>query len=289
MTIMPGAPGVASPTLAKGAPREPLGGWGMRVEGVVVAAAIAFVVARADVAKAADIQVYASGAPSEATKVISREFEERSHNHVAVTVGQPATIRAALTAGHKIDVVILPRPVATALIGSGVLRGDGAATVARVGIGVAVRAGAPVPNISDDAAIRRLLSVALSIAYPDPAETGGGSAGRAIAQMIDRLGMTDAVRPKLTVKSAIGGGVALIASGRVEVGLFNASEILPIKGVTMVGPLPEDLQNYILFTAAVPVTSAAPETAFAFIRRLADPAAGPVWRKAGLDPVNAER
>ena len=286
MTIMPGGPGVASLASAK---CVLAGGLGMRVGGVVLAATIALVAGRADLAKAADIRVYASGAPAEATKVISREFEKRSNNRVAVTVGQPATIRSALTAGRNIDVVIMPRPVATSLIDGGVIRGDGATNVARVGVGVVVRAGAPAPNISDDAAIRRLLAEAHSITYPDPAETGGGSAGRAIARMIERLGMTDAVRSKLTVKSAIGGGVSLVASGRVKVGLFNISEILPVKGVTMVGPLPEDLQNYILFTAAVPVKSAATETAFAFIKRLADPAAGPVWRKAGLEPVGAER
>jgi molybdate transport system substrate-binding protein len=158
-----------------------------------------------------------------------------------------------------------------------------------VGGGGVVGADARPPDIADVAAIRQLLSNAHSIAYPDPAETGGGSTGLAVARMIEKLGMTGTVQPKLTVKSAIGGGVALVASGQVEVGFFNISEILQIKGVTMVGPLPADLQNYILFTAAVPVKSNTPETASAYIRRLADPAAGPAWQKAGLEPIVTTR
>jgi molybdate transport system substrate-binding protein len=261
----------------------------MRVSGVAFAASIVLMAGSADLAKATDIQVYSSGAPSEAVKVIGSLFEKTGEDHVSVVVGPPAAIQADLAAGSKIDVVILPRPVASTLVGGGVLRGDSITNVSRVGIGVVVRTGAPAPDIADVAAIRQLLSNAHSIAYPDPAETGGGSTGLAVARMIEKLGMTDTVQPKLTVKSAIGGGIALVASGQVEVGLFNISEILQIKGVTMVGPLPADLQNYILFTAAVPVKSNTPETASAYIKRLSDPAAGPVWQKAGLEPIVTTR
>jgi molybdate transport system substrate-binding protein len=261
----------------------------MRVRGVVLATTVVFVTVSANLAKAADIHVYSSGAPAEAVKAVGAAFAKNTDNHVIVAVGPPASIQADLTAGSKIDVVILPRPIVTSLTGSGVLRSDSAIDVARVGVGIVVRAGAPAPNIADIAAIRRLLSNAQSITYPDPAETGGGSTGLAIARMIEKLGLTDTVRPKLTVKSAIGGGVALVASGAVEVGLFNISEILPVKGVTMVGPLPGDLQNYILFTAAVPVKSTAIEPASAYIKRLADPAARPAWQNAGLEPVATSR
>ena len=261
----------------------------MWVRGVVLAATIVFVAVGANPAKAADIHVYSSGAPAEAAKVIGVEFAKNSDNHVVVAVGPPAAIQADLTAGNKIDVVILPRPIVTSLTGSGVLRSDSAVNVARVGIGIVVRTGAPAPNIADIAAIRQLLINAHSITYPDPAETGGGSTGLAIARMIEKLGLTDTVQPKLTVKSAIGGGVSLVASGAVEVGIFNISEILPIKGVTMVGPLPGDLQNYILFAAAVPMKSNALESASAYIKRLVDPAARPAWQKAGLEPVATAR
>ena len=183
--------------------------------------------------------------------------------------------------------MIVPAPVAAKLTGSGVLRANSAVDLARVGVGVVVRAGAPAPDISNDAAIRKLLRDARSVVYPDPT-SGGGSAGRAIAQMIDRMGLTDIIRPKLTRTAAIGGGVALVADGKAEVGIFNISEILPIPGVTMVGPLPEDLQSYIVFAAAIPTRNTAPEPAAAFIQALAAPAASEAWRKSGMEPVAAK-
>ena len=152
-----------------------------------------------------------------------------------------------------------------------------------------MRAGAALPDISNVAAFRQLLRNAHSIVYPDPAETGGGSAGLAIARMIDRLGLTETVRPKLNVKSAIGGGVDLVADGTVEIGIFNISEIMPVKGVTLVGPLPAELQNYIVFAAAILKGDPAPEPAADFIKSLADPAERQVWLDAGLDPVEAAR
>ena len=200
------------------------------------------------------------------------------------TVGQPATIESDLDAGAKADVVILPSPVVAMLGGTGALRAGSAVDLARVGIGVVVRNGASAPDISNAAAIRKLLLDARSIVYPDPT-SGGGSAGRAIAHMIEEMGLTETIRPKLTRASAIGGGVALVAGGNVEVGLFNISEILPIQGVQLVGPLPAELQNYIVFSAAIPVRNTAPEPASAFIQALAAPAARDAWRNAGMEPV----
>jgi molybdate transport system substrate-binding protein len=224
-----------------------------------------------------------------AAKVIATDFAKKNDDHFHFTIAQPAVVQADLTAGDKADVVILPRPVVTTLTDSGLLRNDSVVNVARVGIGIAVRAGAPMPNIADVAAIRLLLRDAQSIVYPDPAEAGGGSTGLAIARMIERLGLTDTVRPKLTVKPAISGGVDLVASGKAEIGLFNISEITPVKGIALVGPLPADLQRYILFTAAIAVKSAVPEPASAYIKRLTDPAARPAWQSAGLEPAAPSR
>ena len=253
-----------------------------------VVAGLLFTVATA-AAHATEIHVYSSGAPAVAAKVIATDFAKGSDDHFDFTVAQPAVIQADLAAGDTIDVVILPKPVVTILTNSGLLRNDGAVNVARVGAGIVVRAGAPAPNIADVAAIRQLLRNAHSIAYPDPAETGGGSTGLAVARMIEKLGLTDVVRPKLMAKSAIGGGVALVAEGKAEVGIFNISEIMPVKGVTLVGPLPSELQSYILFTAAIPVKSTVPEPASAYIKRLTDPATRPAWLNAGLEPVAPSR
>jgi molybdate transport system substrate-binding protein len=239
-------------------------------------------------ADAAEIRVYCTGAPSVAAKIVAENFAGSTGHHLSFTVGQPATIARDLAADDQADVVIVPAPVAAKLTTSGALRTGSAVDLARVGIGVVVRAGARAPDISSASAIRKLLTNARSIVYPDPT-SGGGSAGRAIAQMIDRMGLTNAVRPKLTRTAAIGGGVALVADGKAEVGLFNVSEILPIPGVTLVGPLPADLQSYIMFAAAIPAHNAAPEPAAAFIQALAAPAANEAWRKSGMEPVAAAK
>lgn len=235
-------------------------------------------------AAAAEIHIDVTGAPAAAVKAIAADVTARDHAHFAFTVAQPATLERELVDGAAADLVILPAPLVAKLVKAGVLRGTPSVPLARVGIGVVVPAGAPRPDIATPAAIRRLLVNARAIVYPDP-QSGGGSAGRAIMQMIDAMGLTDLVKPKLTHQSAIGGGVALVASGKADVGFFNISEILPIKGVTLVGPLPQALQSYIVFTAAIPAKAAAPDAALAFLRELGAPAARAAWRKAGLEPL----
>jgi molybdate transport system substrate-binding protein len=237
---------------------------------------------------AAEIHVYSTGAPAEAAKSVAAVFAKDTGHHLTFTVGQPATIESDLAAGDHADVVILPAPAVAMLNNRGAWRAGSAVDLARVGIGIVMRDGARQPDISTAAAIRRLLLEARSVVYPDPT-SGGGSTGRAVARMIENMGITDAVRPKLTLTSAIGGGVALVAGGGAEVGLFNISEILPVQGVRLVGPLPAEMQTYIVFAAAIPASNAAPEPATAFIRALAAPAARQAWQRAGLEPLGAAR
>jgi molybdate transport system substrate-binding protein len=238
-------------------------------------------------ADAEEIRVYCSGAPAVAVKAIGADFSAQTGHHLTFIIGQPATIEDDLSAGDKADLVILPAQAVATLKASGALRADSPVDLARVGIGVVIRSGAQKPNISSVAAIRQLLLDAPSIAYPDPA-TGGGSAGRAIARMIDQMGITENVRPKLTLAAAIGGGVDLVAAGKAEVGLFNISEILPVQGAALVGPLPQELQTYIVFDAAIPGGTLTAEPAEAFIKMLAAPVERPAWQNAGLEPLGTQ-
>jgi molybdate transport system substrate-binding protein len=244
---------------------------------------VALVVA-AGSAAAAEIRVYCTGAPAHAVRTIAADFSAHTGHRLTFVVGQPAAIEGDLAAGAKADVVILPAPAIATMKNSGALRADSAIDLAQVGIGVVVRDGARRPDIANAAAIRKLLLAARSVVYPDP-QSGGGSAGRAIARMIEQMGVTETVRPKLMLTSAIGGGVDLVANGKAEIGLFNISEILPIKGAALVGPLPSELQTYIVFGAAIPAGAAAPESAAAFIKALAAPAQRRAWRKAGMEPL----
>jgi molybdate transport system substrate-binding protein len=168
-----------------------------------------------------------------------------------------------------------------------VLRPGSRVDLARVGIGVAVREGAPLPDISNVEAVRKMLLAARSIVHPDP--QGGGFTGAHLARMVDKMGITDAVKPKLTLLFAIGGGVAAVANGEAEIGLFNVSEILPVKGVKLVGALPSELQSYINFSGAIHAGSAAPEPAQAFLRSLADPTAREAWSAGGFESLGGRR
>ena len=151
----------------------------------------------------------------------------------------------------KPDVVVLPREVMIGFEKSGAFRPGSLIDLARVGIGVAVKEGAPLPDISTVDALKQTLLNAKSIAHPDP--KGGGFTGAHIDRMFERLGIADAVRPKVKLGYAFTGGVASIAKGDAEIGIFNISEIVPIKGVRLVGPLPAEYQNYLVFAGALHV------------------------------------
>ncbi len=248
-----------------------------------MAAALAFF-GSAAFAAASDIRIYCTGAPAPAVRAIGNDFSARTGHRLTFTVGQPAKIKNDLASGGKADIVIVPAPLVALLKQSGAVRADSAVDVARVGIGIVVRAGAVEPDISNAAAIRKLLIDARSVVYPDP-NSGGGSAGRQIEHMIEQMGLAETVRPKLTRIAAIRGGVDLVAKGKAEIGFFNISEILPIAGVTLVGPLPAELQSYIVFDAVLATHASRP--AADFIKALAAPAAHQAWQKAGLEPLGA--
>src|SRR5262245_10786057 len=243
--------------------------------------AVALAVVRA--AGADEIRVLSSGAPAEIVTHIAAKFAGERGHRVLVTVANPATILQKLSGGETPDIVVAPAPVVDSLAKSGTLLASSRVDLARVGVGVVVREGAPLPDISSSDAVRKTLTEARSIVYPDPA--GGGQTGAALARVIARMGLTEIVKPKLTLRQAIAGGVAFVASGEAEIGMFNISEILPVGGVTLVGPLPPELQSYIVFAAAIHARSPSPAPARAFIEAMSDPAAREQWKAGGLESV----
>jgi molybdate transport system substrate-binding protein len=260
-----------------------------RIGGAAVLAATALAVSALGTQPAAstDIGVFTSAAPAEVEKALAAKFAQTTGNRVLFTVGTVKEIQDKLSGSQKPDIVILPAAALDVLDSEAGLRHDSRIELARVGIGVVVREGAPLPDISTTDAVRKTLLAARSIAHPDP--RGGGFAGVQIARMFVRLGIADAVKPKVTLAYAFAGGVAQVANGDAEIGLFNISEILPVKGVTLVGPLAPDLQSYITFSAALHVGSTAPGPAMAFLRSLADPDAREAWRTGGFELIGSER
>ncbi|HZD64100.1 MAG TPA: substrate-binding domain-containing protein, partial [Xanthobacteraceae bacterium] len=227
-------------------------------------------------ATAADIRAFSSGAPAEVEKVLAARFAREHGHRVLFTVANPATVQQKLSAGEAPDIVILPAPIIDSLAKTGVLRAASRVNLARVGVGLVVREGTPLPDISTADDVRTVLLRARSIVIPNPA--GGGQTGAALARMMMQLGIADAVKPKLTLMQAIAGGVELVAKGEVELGMFNISEILPVKGVTPAGALPTALQSYIVFAAAIHAGSTSVAAAEDYIRLLSAPAAREHWK-----------
>jgi molybdate transport system substrate-binding protein len=166
---------------------------------------------------------------------------------------------------------------------AGKLRAGSRVGLARVAIGVAVRQGAALPEISTIDAFRKTLLAARSIVHPDP--KGGGFTGAHIDRVFERLGIADVVRPKVKLMFAIGGGMAAVAKGDAEIGLFNVSEILPVSGAALAGAFPTELQNYITFGGAVSVDSPAPDVAAEYLRLLAG--ARDAWAAGGFEAISA--
>jgi molybdate transport system substrate-binding protein len=191
-------------------------------------------------------------------------------------VGQ---LRDKILAGEAADVVVMSDTAIDQLIGQGRLAAGSRVDIARTGIGVAVREGAAKPDISTPEAFKQALLAARSIAYVDPAS--GGTSGIYFATVLQRLGITDAVKDKTILRP--GGFVAeLVARGEAELAVHQISEIIPVKGAVLVGPLPRELQKVTVYSAAVPARVTA-EPARAFIELLARPAFKAKLAAAGLD------
>jgi molybdate transport system substrate-binding protein len=198
--------------------------------------------------------------------------------------GIKAEVRFALTSvlakeiekGAAFDLALLPRPELDALAAIGAIAPGTQTDIARSTVGLAVRRGAPKPDISTAEALKRTLLAAGSIGYSD------GPSGAYVTGLLQRLGIADEVRPKTKLTS---GPVAeLVASGEAEVGMQQIVAILPVKGADLVGPLPVELQNVIVYAAGMAAATENPDAAAAFIGFMAAPEAVRIIRAKGLEP-----
>jgi len=152
--------------------------------------------------------------------------------------------------------------------------------LARVGIGVVVKEGAPVPNVATVDAFKQALLAAKSVAYIDPAS--GGSSGIYLANLFEKMGIADQVKPKAKLKQ--GGYVAeLIVSGEAELGIHQISEIVPVKGAHLVGPLPAEIQNYTTYAGGISAAAKEPDAAKALLTFLTSETAAAVLKSRGME------
>jgi molybdate transport system substrate-binding protein len=228
-------------------------------------------------AQAAEIKVMMSAAFKAAYLELVPQFE-RATEHRVVTIGAPSfDIVARLKAGEVVDIVILAGAALDQLIKDGKIVAGSRADLAKSGVGLAVRAGAPKPNIGSADAFKQALLAAKSVAYST------GPSGVYLAGLFQRMGIADTLKPKIRqVKGEPVG--AVVARGEADIGLQQVSELLPVAGIDFVGPLPPEIQEVTVFSAGLHVGAKEPEAAKALLKFLTAPAVAPVIRKTGMEP-----
>ena len=232
------------------------------------------------IAAAVALHVLCAGAASEVVHQLAERFTQTTGTPVSIVVGTAGQVRARLAAGERADVVILPAPTIGELERSGAVVAGSHADVGRSGTGVGVRTGSPAPDLSSPDALKAALLGARAVAATDPA--AGASVGIYFAKVLVQLGIADAVKPKLKLVPG-GASCELVAKGEADLCVQNITEILPVAGVTLAGPFPAALQNFITYTAAVPADAPSPDAGRALIAYLTAPPAGAAWRSAGFE------
>jgi len=247
--------------------------------GPILGMALGVVMATVQPGAAAEVKVLTAGAFKQVVLAVAPEFEKSGHKLVVDndTVG---ALTKRIEGGEAFDVAVLTPAAVDELTKKGKIADGSKTALARVGVGVMVKAGAPVPDISTVEAFKRALLQAKSVAYIDPAS--GGSSGIYIANLLEKMGIANDIKPKAKLKQ--GGYVAdLIKSGEAELGIHQISEIVPVKEVTLVGPLPADIQNYTTYAAGISPSARDDAAAKALIQVFSGPAAAAVLKEKGMD------
>ena len=236
-------------------------------------------------AMAATINVVSSGGFAAAYKVLAPEFERQSGNTLVTGWGPSMgdtqdAVPQRLKRGEPIDVLIMVGYALDNMIKQGKVISDSRTDLAFSGIGVVVKEGAPKPDIGTVDALRRALLAAKSIAYSDSA-----SGVYIQNEMFRKLGIEDQVKGKARMIPAEPVG-AVVARGEAEIGFQQISELKPIKGITLVGPLPPEIQKITMFSAGIVSGSKQPEAAKALIVFLASPTVAQVIKDSGMEPAS---
>jgi molybdate transport system substrate-binding protein len=230
-------------------------------------------------ADAAEVKVLTSVALTSALNELAPKFEQATGNKLNIGYSLIADIRKRMLEGETADVIILSRPVMIELQKQDKFALGSVSDIAGTPVALAVRAGAPKPDISTVDALKRTLLAAKSIVYADPAK--GGASGVYFAHVVDRLGIADQLKSK-TILVPGAQAADLVAKGEAEIGVGQTSEIVPVAGAQVLGPLPGEFASTTLFTAGIGAGSKVPEAAKSLIQFLTGPVAAPVFRAKGF-------
>jgi molybdate transport system substrate-binding protein len=238
------------------------------------------VLAQPSVARADEIKVLCSNGIKAVMEELVPQFEKATRHSVVVRYGVSAALKRQIEAGEPFDVAVLTPPLIDDLVKQGRIGGDTRATLARSGMALAIRAGAPKSDIRTTGALEKTLLASASIAY---ARDGAG--GVFFAALAEKLGIAGALKTKTRFTATGEEAVALVARGEAALGVLPASEILSAPGVEVLGPFPADVQGYLVMVAGVSPGAVRSAGARALIAFLMSPEALPVIKKRGMERV----
>ena len=245
-----------------------------------VAVGFALMLAANVAASGAEIAVISSNALKTTLEELAPAFEKATAHKLVFTWGAAVPLRAEIERGAMFDVALLTTAAIDDLIRRGNLVAATRVALANSGAGIAVRKGAPRPDVSTVDAFKNALLNAKSVAYVEQ-----GGTGIYLKALLQRLGIADALRSKLKLLAPENPAANAVANGEAEIGMTQISEILPYAGAELVGPFPKEIQLTTSFAAAVGTNARQPEAANALIKFLAAPSAAPVFKAKGLDPA----
>ena len=230
---------------------------------------------------AAEITLIGPGGIRAAATELVAKFEKTTGHKVTATFGSGGGTKQQVIKGEPFDLPIVQLPLEP-VIASGHVDAASETVLATVAVGLAVRSGAPKPDISSADAVRRLLLGAKAIAYPNAAT--GAAAGVSFNETLQKLGIADAMKTKIVIAQGGRGAMELLAKGEVDFGLTFISEIITEPGVEVVGPLPRDISRPEVLVGYISAHTKEPETAKALLRFLSSAEAAQVYQQRGMQP-----
>ncbi len=228
------------------------------------------------------LNIFCAGAAQAVVTEIAAKFQRDSGNFVAANFGAVGAMKARVVAGEAADVIVLTGALIDELIQLGLVAAGSRVDLGKVGTGVAVRAGTPMPDVTDTRVLRGNMLAANRILFPDPAVA---TAGKVVMSALEKMGIAADVKSRLQF---FPNGYAAMndlaeSTGLLEMGITQITEIVANKGVKLVGPLPEEVQNIAIYSAGLAARSAHPERAKELIRRMTGFNAQPLLSAAGFE------
>jgi len=234
-----------------------------------------------NVARAAEIKVLTSVALTSVLDELAPMFEKTTGKKLSIDYNLIAAQRKRILEGETADVIILSRGVMDELQKQDKILASSLVNLAGTPVSVAARAGTPKPDISTADALKQTLLNARSIVYADPAK--GGASGVYFARVLDRLGITEQMKAK-TILVPGAQAAEVVAKGEAELGVAQGSEIVPVSGAQLVGPLPGEFASMTVFAAGIGAGSKTPDPAKELIKFLTGPEAAARFKAKGFEP-----